>query len=118
VAAILKRYAPPAGFVSKAERECRAAAREAEERDAIEARRLKEEADAAERSARAAIAAFWERLSQSERVEREDMAVAQATPDDRTALQGPLRRAALRDLRDRYVRGLLQSEGKLPPARE
>jgi hypothetical protein len=115
VSAIKTGHAAPRGFVSRAERERRAEAGAAKEREAAEARRLKRGAAAAERAESDAISAYW-RSRTKEQQEAIDAAwLARADPEQLAKETGPLKRMGRHIRRNEYIRALLRAEGKLPP---
>lgn len=112
VGAIRNDYAAPKGFVSKAERQRREEARKAKERLEAEERRRKCERDARDQAERRAIDAYWESLTTEEQADADAKAMALATPEER---QGPMARFFKISHRHRYIKALLQAQGKLPP---
>ena len=111
VSAIKTGHAAPRGFVSKAERRRREDAKQAKEREAAEIRRRKREQEARERAERQAIDAYWESLTKEQQAETEELAMAQATDDER---HGPMARFFKTSFRHRTIKARLQAEGKLP----
>jgi hypothetical protein len=118
VKSIEMNYAIPKGFVSKAERQAREEAKREENRQAAENRRLKHETEARERHERDLIATRWETMSQVEQDERMATALAQADAETLALTQGPMRKFGLTIVRDKFIRRLLITEGKLPPDSE
>jgi hypothetical protein len=83
VAAIRNGHAAPRGFVSKAERQRRAEARQAQERAKVEQRRREREQAARDQAQRQAVDAYLQRLTPAERQALEAEALARATPEAR-----------------------------------
>ena len=83
VAAIRNGHAAPKGFVSKAERQRREEARQAQEREKAEQRRRQREQEARDRAIREEVDAYLKRLTPAERKALEAEALAQADPEVR-----------------------------------
>jgi hypothetical protein len=110
-------YAPPKGFVSKAERERRQEAKRAKDRKEADDRRRKQDADAQDRRAKELINGFWEGLSQEQIAEHEAAAIAQADAASLELIRpGPMKRFGMTAIRQAYARKLLESQGQLPPS--
>ena len=117
VIAIKNGHATPKGFVSAAERQKQAEAKQAKERAEAEERRRKQEADAQARKEKELITGFWEGLSKEQKTEHEAAAIAQATAEELTLIEaGPMKKYGMTIIRHSYARKLLQSQGKLPPS--
>jgi hypothetical protein len=87
VAAIRNGHAAPKGFVSKAERQRRAEARQAQERAQVEQRRREREQEARDQAERQAVDAYLQRLTSAERTALEAEALAQAGPEARQSYE-------------------------------
>jgi hypothetical protein len=109
VGAIKNDYAAPKGFVSKAERQRRAEAKQARERQAAEERRRQQEAEAKERAARQAATEYWDSLTSDQQEELD--AASRETVDAETlaAENGPFKATMQRMRRERYILNLLAS---------
>ena len=99
VAAIRNGHAAPKGFVSKAERQRREEARQAQEREKAEQRRRQREQEARDRAIREEVDAYLKRLTPAERKALEAEALARAERRGAAGLRGgpgpvPRRRAA------------------------
>jgi hypothetical protein len=116
VKSIADDYATPKGFISKAERQRREEARQAQEHSAAAERRCRQGAQEREEAEKKAIAAYWDSLTKDQQAELLAAALAQADPDLLTVAKGPLKRIGLHLIRDQHIRNLLHAEGKLSPA--
>ena len=99
VKSITDDYAPPKGYVGRAERQAREEARQAKEREEAEARRRQREQAAREQALQEEVDAYLERLTPAERRALEAEALAQADPEARRTYEeaAPARfRAAVR----------------------
>ena len=115
VIAIKNGHATPKGFVSAAERQKQAEARQARDRSDAEERRRKHEADAQARKENELITGFWEGLSKEQVAEHEATAIAQADAESLKLIEaGPMKKFGMTIIRHTYARKLLQSQGKLP----
>ena len=83
VAAIRNGHAAPKGFVSKAERQRREEARQAQERAKADDRRRQREQEARDRAQQRAVDAYLERLTPAERKVLEAEALSRAEPEAR-----------------------------------
>ena len=83
VAAIRNGHAAPKGFVSKAERQRREEARQAQEREKAEQRRRQREQEARDRAILEEVDAYLKRLTPAERKALEAEALARAGPEAR-----------------------------------
>ena len=83
VQAIKNDYAAPKGFVSKAERQRRAEAKQAKERRAAEVRRREQEKEALERATRRKVDAYLKQLDPAARLALEAKALETASQTDR-----------------------------------
>jgi hypothetical protein len=109
VKSIADDYAPPKGFVSKAERQRQEEARQAKERQAADARRRQKEEEARECADKKAIAAYWESLTPEQQAELDVAADAAADPELMAMDDGPLKRIGQRLRRDGYIQRLLEN---------
>jgi hypothetical protein len=109
VGAIIDDYAPPKGFVSKAERQRRAEAKQAKEKQADGERRKRLEAEARERKEKQEVQAYWDSLTPQERDAIDQASIAEADPDALAMETGPLKRLGQQLRRDQYIRRLLNS---------
>ena len=116
VKSITDDYAPPQGFVSKAERQRLEEARQARERQAAEERRRQHKEDARLRAEQQAIAAYWDSLTPEQQAEHDAAALAQADAQDLELTKGSMKRFGMTIVRDKHIRKLLQDQGKLPLA--
>jgi hypothetical protein len=107
VGAIRDDYAPPAGFVSRAEQQRREETRRARDRQDAEQRRRRRGAEARERDAQRRAAAYWESLSPDQQARLDAASIAWAGPDAVAAETGPLRAAMQRLRREQYIRQML-----------
>jgi hypothetical protein len=118
VIAIKNGHATPKGFVSAAERQKQAEAKQARERTDAEERRRKQEADTVARKEKELITAFWDGLSQEQKAEHEATAIAQADAEELKLIEpGPMKKYGMTIIRHTYARKLLVAQGKLPPAK-
>lgn len=108
VAAIKNDYAAPKGFISKAERQRREAAKRQKEREVTDVRRREQEANARERAERDAVKAHWESLTPEQQAELQAIADAQADPAALALESGPFKRLGQQIRRDAYIRQCLQ----------
>jgi hypothetical protein len=109
VKSITDDYAPPQGFVSKAERRRREDARRAEERQAAEDRRRQKEEESRERDAQKVIAAYWGSLTAEQQAGLDAAADAAADPELMAMEDGPLKRIGRRLRRHGYIEQLLKN---------
>ena len=117
VGAIKSDYAVPKGFVSTAERQRRAEAKQAKERQAEEERRRKQQEQAKAREEDALVSGYWDGLSTEQKEAHDATAIAQADAEELKLIEaGPMKRFGMTILRNNYTRKLLQSQGKLPPS--
>jgi hypothetical protein len=114
VKSIADDYAPPKGFVSKAERQRQEDARRAEERQAAADRRRQKEEEARECADKKAIAAYWESLTPEQQADLDVAANAAADPELMAMDDGPLKRIGQRLRRDGYIRQLLRNREQVP----
>ena len=89
VAAIRNGHAAPKGFVSKAERQRREEARQAQEREKVEQRRRQREQEARDRAVLEEVDAYLKRLTPAERKAREAEALARAGAERGGATRRP-----------------------------
>jgi hypothetical protein len=108
VKSIDDNYAPPKGFVSAAERQEQAQARQSRERQAAEDRRRKQQRDAAEKAETKAIADYWESLTPERRAELDAASIAAADPATLAEETGPFQASLQRLRREGYLRQLLR----------
>jgi hypothetical protein len=87
VAAIRNGHAAPKGFVSKAERQRREEARQAQERAKVEQRHREREQQARDQAQRQALDAYLKHLTPAERKALEAEALAQAGPEARRSYE-------------------------------
>jgi hypothetical protein len=87
VAAIRNGHAAPKGFVSKAERQRREEARQAQERAKVEQRHREREQEARDQAQRQAVDAYLQRLTPAERKALEAEALARAGPEARRSYE-------------------------------
>jgi hypothetical protein len=87
VAAIRNGHAAPKGFVSKAERQRSAEARQAQERAKVEQRRCEREQEARDQAQRQAVDAYLQRLTPAERKALEAEVLARASPEVRRSYE-------------------------------
>lgn len=118
VKSIQDDYAAPKGFISKAERQRRAEAKQAKEREAAEARRHKMESDAQAQAEQQAIEAYWASLPEEQQTELQEKADDALRSETQGMEHGPLRRLGQKIRRDTYIRQLMQAEGKLPASEQ
>jgi hypothetical protein len=117
VIAIKNGHATPKGFVSAAERQKQAEARQARERTDAEERRRKQEADAQARRENELVTGFWDGLSKEQKAEHDAIAIAQADAEELKLIEaGPMKKYGMTIIRHTYARKLLVAQGKLPPA--
>jgi hypothetical protein len=116
VKSIADDYAPPKGFVSKAERQRQEEARQAKDRQAAADRRRQKEEEARECAEKKAIAAYWESLTLEQQAELDAVANANAAADPEMMAMddGPLKRIGQRLRRDGYIRRLLENREQVP----
>lgn len=112
VEAIKNDYAAPKGFVSAAERQRRAEAKQAKERQAAEERRSKQQEEARVAAERQAIETYWQSLTKEQQDELDAAAQGAADPEQAALLVGPLKRHGVKIIRDAYIADVLQSLGK------
>ena len=103
VKSITDDYAPPKGFVSKAERRRQEDARQAKDRQAAEDRRRRKEEEARERADKKVIAAYWESLTPEQQAELDAAADAVAAPELMAMDEGPLKRIGQQLRRNGYI---------------
>jgi hypothetical protein len=104
VAAIRNGHAAPKGFVSKAERQRRAEARQDQERAKVEQRRREREQAARDQAERQAVDAYLQRLTPAERKALEAEVLARTTPEVRQCYEA----AAPARLRASMLLGLVR----------
>jgi hypothetical protein len=102
-------YAAPKGFLSKAERQQREAARQAKDRTAAEDCRRRQAQAARERVERQAILAYWESLTPPQQAELQAAADAAADPAQLAQETGPLKSLSQTLRRHEHIRQLLAS---------
>ena len=111
VSAIEKDFAAPKRFVSKAERQRRAEAKQAKDREAANNRRIKEEQATREREERLAINAYRHALTSEQLKQHEADAIAQADPSVsetlNTAMEPAVRRLLVNSITDQFIRQIL-----------
>lgn len=110
VKSIRDDYAAPKGYVSRAERQRQAEARQAREQEETEARRRQREEEARERAERQAIDAYWESLTPEQQADLQKAADAQADLKDLANEAGPFRKWGQQIRRVDYIRRLLQAQ--------
>jgi hypothetical protein len=114
VGAIRNDYAPPKGFVSKAERERRQQAKDAKERAAVaEQLRQRQERESDLEDARKADA-YWSSLSPKEQAELQAKANAQADPEALAAEPRKFKELGQMIRRREYLRQLLANQAAAP----
>ena len=117
VGAIKSDYAAPKGFVSMAERQRRAEAKQAKEHQAEEERRRKQQEEAKARKENALLSDYWDGLNTEQKEAHDVAAIAQADAEQLKLIEaGPMKRFGMTLLRNSYTRKLLESQGKLPPS--
>jgi hypothetical protein len=114
VKSITEDYAPPKGFVSKAERQRQEDARQAKDRQAAADRRRQKEEEARERADKKAIAAYWESLTAEQQAELDAAANAAADPEMMAMDDGPLKRIGQQLRRKGYIQQLLRNWEQVP----
>ena len=117
VGAIKSDYAAPKGFISKAERQRRAEAKQARERQAGEERRRQQQQAARERAEEEAVAAYLKALTPDALARLEAEAIAQASEDTRKNLNDPSMKSFRKSLTSMLVKEhitRLMAEGTLP----
>lgn len=114
VGAIRNDYAPPKGFVSKAERERRADAKRKREEEAREAKRKEREQQEREQAETELLDSYWQGLSAKEQALLDEAARSEVDPEMLRLAEGPMKRIGQTMYRRAYIRKLLQAEGKLP----
>jgi len=110
VAAIREDYAPPAGFVSGADRARKEAAEQEQQRQDQERRRQEARARAREQEVEAKVRQFWEGLTEVERARVEAEALENADPDVRAGCTGApkvMRKIMVRTVCEAHIRRLL-----------
>jgi Replication initiator protein A len=105
VDSIRKDYATPKGFVPRAERRRRESARREAEHKAGEQLRRKREDERRDDEERQAVDAEIKRLTLDERAELEAELLAQASPEERQAIEDP----SVRMFRDTMILGMLRN---------
>jgi Replication initiator protein A len=115
VKSITDDYAPPKGYVGRAERQAREEAKQAGERKAAEDRRRAEAEAAREKAERQAIDAYWSALTPEQQAKLDAAATAQADPAEVAQEWGALRKIGQRVRRHEYIRQLLAGRAT-PPA--
>lgn len=115
VGAIRNDYAPPKGFVSKADRQRRQEAKQAKERQAAEDRRRKQQEEAQERAQQLRDTAYWESLTAEQQTGLQAKADAEAAPGQLASETGPLKRMGQHIRRNAYIRAMLDGQ-ELTPA--
>ena len=109
-------YAPPKGFITKAQQQQREEAKQAKEHKAAEERRRKQAQDAQEQAEQQAVLAYWNALSPQEQAELDARLEAEEDPAKLAMQTGPLKNFGRIMRRHPYIRQLLQDQGKLPAA--
>ncbi len=104
VSAIRNGHAAPKGFVSRAQRQRRAEARQAREHEKTEQHRRQCEQEARDRAEQQAVDAHLERLTPAERTALEARVLAQASPEARQGYE----QAAPARFRAHLLRGLVR----------
>ena len=114
VKSITDDYSAPKGFVSKAERQRRDAARQAADKQATEERRRKRDADANEKAEITKADAYWDALSAEEQKQHQAAADAESDPEAIALEHGSWKQFGQRLRRRDYIRKLLRERGELP----
>ena len=109
VAAIKEPHSPPKGFVSKAERQQREEAKQAQERQAAEERRRKREAEAREDKLKQAVNAYWASLTPAQQAELDAACDALADAETLANEKGPHQDTFRLFRRRAYIQQLLES---------
>jgi len=117
VKSITDDYAAPEGFISKAERQQRLEAQQAQERKAADDRRTQREQDARDKAERQAIEAYWASLTPEEQAELDAASLAQADAETLAMETGPLKRMGQTIRRHAYIRQFLASRGQVAAER-
>lgn len=112
VSAIRDDYAPPKGFISAAERQRRAEAKEAAEKSVKDQSRQRDEMIAADRRENLAVEAYWKSLSVSEQSILQAQADALADPETIKIEFGPLKKLGQSTRRSAYIRQMLRDRQK------
>jgi hypothetical protein len=107
VDAIRKDYAAPMGYVSRADRERQAAAKQSKDRQASAERQARQEQKAREKADEEAVAAYWVSLTPQQKAELDAASNALADPETLAIEAGPIRRIAQQLRREAYIRQLL-----------
>jgi len=108
VKSIADGYAPPKGFLTKAEREKRAEAKRQAEQKAAEERRQQQEAVAHEQAEQKAVDAYWSSLTLQQQTALDAQVEALANPEQLAKEFGPLKPWGQRLRREAYIRTLLK----------
>ena len=103
-------YAPPKGFISRADRRQTELTQVAKEREAVEERRKKQDQEAKDLAERTAIDAYWDSLSPEQQAELDALSKAAADPQTIVLEAGPLRRIGEQVRRSEYIRQLLRDQ--------
>ena len=114
VKSIENDYSPPANYISKAERERRAAIAQAAEQKAQSAAKAKQTQKIREKQEAAAIDAYWASLTPSQKEALQAAADATTDAEQLKQEQGPFKKLGQQIRRVDYIKLLLQAEGKLP----
>jgi hypothetical protein len=114
VKSIENDYSPPANYISKAERERRAAIAQAAEQKAQSAAKAKQTQKIREKQEAAAIDAYWASLTPSQKEALQAAADATTDAEQLKQEQGPFKKMGQQIRRLEYIKLLLQAEGKLP----
>jgi hypothetical protein len=109
VKSIQNEYSAPKGFVTKAERQRRAEAKQAKDQAAAEERRRKQEEEACERAEREAGDQYWKSLTSEQQAALDEAAIAQADPETAKLIAGPMRKMGMMLIRQRYIQQLLEA---------
>jgi hypothetical protein len=116
VSAIKNGHAKPKGFVPAAERQRREAERQAKERTAAEQQRQERAKTTRDREEKTMILNRWAALTPAQQITLQAQADAEANPEEQATETGPLKSFGQTFRRHTFIRRLLESEGKLPPA--
>jgi hypothetical protein len=112
VKSIVDDYAPPKGFVSKADRERQAEARRQSAARAAEERRRKRAEDAEEKAEMERVAEYWASLTAEGRAEVDAASMAEADPASMAAEAGPFKGTMQRIRREQHIRRMLADRGR------
>jgi hypothetical protein len=109
VKSILDDYAPPTGFISKADRKRLEEARQTKDCEAAQDRRRKQDVEAREREEKKAITAYWESLTPKQQAELQATADAQADPASLANETVEWKSFGQRIRRNEYIQQLLKT---------